>query len=788
MPSAAEVERLIRKTAADAGVPQLANMLVAIARRESGLGQNNVGDGGNSIGPFQENINGRGKGLSREQRLDPVASTKRAIAEIKTVMKQNPGADPGTIAVLAQRPREDLRANYRADINAQVQRTGAQAADGTRPSGSATTTALGRTVSRQPSLAARLAAARARTVQGANTRGAVNSGAFKGTYVMPVDGTVTNAYGGKQTYSEGKTSDIGSINNGVDIATKAGTEVRAPVGGVVKKIYDTRYDDRKGQRNAEENSGWGGQVVITGDDGKEHRLSHAQYGSIAVKEGQRVEAGQPTHKVGMSGNATGPHVDWEKWSGGKSEDALKSALMPSSAGGKAYQEAIARQKAAAAARPTPDKLVPGATPTPDKLNPDGTPQRQDMAGGTDVGDTAGAAGQPNAVVAQAGSGLATMYQGLLQTTENKLVQSRTVMDELQRELSALQFQAQNSPKDRQGNTIYPPGVKDRIDALQGPKDKPGTGLIGKQLEVYKDLEQTRDEYLIHHAAALETSKGKAKTPEELEHDTAVTAKIKAETEALRKRLDGTDPDDALARENIQSQIAAREAEIVQRDRAHNIQAGQLKLEADRNPSVIRGTNARAAVDEFSVIESMEMLPYNIDRILAATDVDIETANKLRETLPAVLEGMWTDIWAKQLLTPQELELGKANTDLTRQRANEIRGMLGPNVERTLSAAGVDRANIAKIVQMLPLEIADLTSQTQFRNKQTELLGVTAGKTGRKPGSLATRPTRKPSASGAGRPSRSRSERTPTWARATSTPWSSARPTASRSGPRRIGRS
>ena len=99
--------------------------MVAIATKESGLKPDNPGDydrGGvsHSDGVFQENDGGRGKGLSVAQKRDVPASTKRAIAEIRATQKKFPDADLGTIAIRAQRPREDLQPGYRAEINAML--------------------------------------------------------------------------------------------------------------------------------------------------------------------------------------------------------------------------------------------------------------------------------------------------------------------------------------------------------------------------------------------------------------------------------------------------------------------------------------------------------------------------------------------------------------------------------------------------------------------------------------------------------------------------------------------
>ena len=701
MPTAAEVERTIRRVAADMGASDLANLLVAISKRESGLGQNNVGDNGDSIGPFQENVNGRGRGLSREARMDPVASTKRAIAEIRTVQRANPNADPGTIAILAQRPAESLRANYRADINAQVTRLGnsPQAEDGTRPVRAAST--AGR---RPPSAQAQLAQQRAiSSVRGTPQSPASTAGqqramnlAFKGTYVMPVDGQVTNPYGGKQTYSEGKSSNIGSFNNGADIGAKAGTPVRAPVGGVVKSVYNAKNDDRAGKRDAEENSGWGGQVVIQGDDGKEHRLSHAQFGSIVVKPGQRVEAGQATHKVGMTGNATGPHVDWEKWTGGKSEDPLKAPLVPAAAGAQAYAQAMARMREQdqAQAQAAPAE-TPAAAPA--------------ATGATNVPDT---------------SPLISHYQTRQQEIDAAIAAKQAEIDAYRNELIGTSA-GPAGPVGPIGQTEGRPvqGLDktnpQRFDQLTREK-----GLIQTAEQEIRDLQQERSETGAKLAQAQVVAQKETLNPEEKAQFEAKTEQIRLQNEQLRREIAGTV--DPLKKQQIQSQIAATEAEIAARDRSLNIQARQTELEAARNPSAIRAAEAGAARSEWEVAEASAMLPYNIDRVLASTDVDTETANRLRELLPAEVEKAWTEIWRLQELTPVEIQQGRANVDLTRQRSNEIARMIGPNIQKILASVNLDTANTARILQSLPLELADLGAQTQLRNAQR---GLTEAQTG-----------------------------------------------------------
>lgn len=85
----------------------LRSLLLATALVESGGRLDAVGDQGMSYGPYQEHSRGRGSGIPPAQRMDPVASTQRAVREFQTFFKR--GARGPSLAYRAQRPanRED---------------------------------------------------------------------------------------------------------------------------------------------------------------------------------------------------------------------------------------------------------------------------------------------------------------------------------------------------------------------------------------------------------------------------------------------------------------------------------------------------------------------------------------------------------------------------------------------------------------------------------------------------------------------------------------------------------
>lgn len=97
-------------------------------------------------------------------------------------------------------------------------------------------------------------------------------------------------------------------HNGTDII--AGAEpawIEAPYGGVVINVGNNP-------------SGFGNSVTLKHIIRGEHYVTlyaHMQNGSIKVKKGQVIEAGQPLGKMGSTGMSTGKHLHWELQKGRK---------------------------------------------------------------------------------------------------------------------------------------------------------------------------------------------------------------------------------------------------------------------------------------------------------------------------------------------------------------------------------------------------------------------------------------------------------------------------------------
>lgn len=108
--------------------------------------------------------------------------------------------------------------------------------------------------------------------------------------ILPLTGILSSGFGERES-----TSDIISTNHtGVDIATKSGTEIKASHSGIITM--------------AKNFSTYGNCIMI--NDGKLTTV-YAHCSQIDVTEGQKVTQGDVIGKVGMTGNATGPHLHFE---------------------------------------------------------------------------------------------------------------------------------------------------------------------------------------------------------------------------------------------------------------------------------------------------------------------------------------------------------------------------------------------------------------------------------------------------------------------------------------------
>ncbi len=112
-----------------------------------------------------------------------------------------------------------------------------------------------------------------------------------GGWIWPVHGRITGVYGSQRILN-------GQPRNphwGLDIAAPTGTPVLAPAGGIISLTHPDMYFS-------------GGTLFIDHGHGLVSAFLHLS--AISVEEGQRVEQGDLIGKVGATGRATGPHLDW----------------------------------------------------------------------------------------------------------------------------------------------------------------------------------------------------------------------------------------------------------------------------------------------------------------------------------------------------------------------------------------------------------------------------------------------------------------------------------------------
>lgn len=115
--------------------------------------------------------------------------------------------------------------------------------------------------------------------------------AFLSDFQWPLTGRISGVYGSQRVYN-GKP---GRPHYGVDVARPTGTVVVAPADAVVTLVQKNNYYS-------------GGTLIMDHGYGVSSTMIHLS--EVLVKDGQTVKQGDPVAKVGASGRATGPHLDW----------------------------------------------------------------------------------------------------------------------------------------------------------------------------------------------------------------------------------------------------------------------------------------------------------------------------------------------------------------------------------------------------------------------------------------------------------------------------------------------
>tara|TARA_R110000822_G_scaffold59736_19_gene148998 strand:- start:10752 stop:11627 length:876 start_codon:yes stop_codon:yes gene_type:complete len=136
---------------------------------------------------------------------------------------------------------------------------------------------------------------------------------FLSGFVRPLEGPITGVYGSRRIYN-GKP---GSPHYGLDIAAPTGTDVFAPAPGVVRLIHDDMFYS-------------GGTLILEHGYGISSTFIHLS--EVLAAPGQRVKAGDLIARVGSTGRATGPHLDWRiNWFDVRLDPALVLEDFPAQA-------------------------------------------------------------------------------------------------------------------------------------------------------------------------------------------------------------------------------------------------------------------------------------------------------------------------------------------------------------------------------------------------------------------------------------------------------------------------
>ena len=114
---------------------------------------------------------------------------------------------------------------------------------------------------------------------------------FLAGFARPLQGPITGVYGSARIYNGVQKNP----HYGLDIAAPTGTLVHAPAAGVVRLAQPDLYFS-------------GGTLIVDHGQGLTSTFIHLS--ALLVAEGDELARGDPIARVGATGRATGPHLDW----------------------------------------------------------------------------------------------------------------------------------------------------------------------------------------------------------------------------------------------------------------------------------------------------------------------------------------------------------------------------------------------------------------------------------------------------------------------------------------------
>ena len=114
---------------------------------------------------------------------------------------------------------------------------------------------------------------------------------FLQNFIWPADGRVSGVYGSRRILN----GQPKRPHYGMDIANKTGTPVVSPASGIVRMAETGMYYT-------------GGTIII--DHGYGLTTTFMHLSQVNVKTGNYIKQGEKIGEIGMTGRATGPHLDW----------------------------------------------------------------------------------------------------------------------------------------------------------------------------------------------------------------------------------------------------------------------------------------------------------------------------------------------------------------------------------------------------------------------------------------------------------------------------------------------
>jgi murein DD-endopeptidase MepM/ murein hydrolase activator NlpD len=136
---------------------------------------------------------------------------------------------------------------------------------------------------------------------------------FLNGFAWPLTGRISGVYGSQRVYN----GQPGRPHFGVDVAAPIGTRVHAPADAVVTLAEPDLFFS-------------GGTLIMDHGYGVSSTFMHLS--KLLVKTGDHISAGQEVAEVGMTGRASGPHLDWRiNWFNVHLDPQLIAPPMPVSA-------------------------------------------------------------------------------------------------------------------------------------------------------------------------------------------------------------------------------------------------------------------------------------------------------------------------------------------------------------------------------------------------------------------------------------------------------------------------